>query len=166
MPKSVLSIGVLLVLLFLTGCTMRLVDFTIISTKNIDLARASTFERADNRVEGKDSINIIIFIPTGVPNVKQAIDRAIESVPGAVALVDGVVSYHYFYIPYIFGEQSYIVEGTPLIDPQLAAGKLKSNFIFAKLDRNGDVKELNYLSKKDYAKLHKKVAARAEKKKL
>ncbi len=163
MRKSVQSIVALVVLLCVTGCTMRLVDFTIISTKNIDLARASTFERGDDRVEGKDSINIIIFIPTGVPNVKQAIDSAIESVPGAVALVDGVVSYSYFYIPYIFGQQSYIVEGTPLIDPQLAAGKLKSNYIYAKLDKNGQVKQLSYVSQKEYMKLHKKVAARGEK---
>jgi hypothetical protein len=83
--------GVILFLLWFSGCTTRLVDFTMISTKNIDLSRSADFRRAQQRVKGKDEAMIIIFIPTGVPNMKEAIDRALESVPGAVALVDGVV---------------------------------------------------------------------------
>ena len=46
-------------------------------------------------------------------------DKAIESTPGAVGLLDGVINKHYWYIPYIYGEVSYEVEGTPLIDPAL-----------------------------------------------
>ena len=46
-------------------------------------------------------------------------DRAIESQPGAVALVDGVVSFKSWIIPFIYGQQKYIVEGSPLIDPKL-----------------------------------------------
>jgi hypothetical protein len=75
-----------------TGCTSRLVDFTIISTKNIDLSHAATFQRAQTRVEGRDVVHIILFIPTGIVNLKEAIDRAIGSVPGAVALVTTGVS--------------------------------------------------------------------------
>lgn len=145
--KSLLIAGLVFTL---TGCTMRLVDFTIISTKNVDLARAGTFERGKSRVEGKDEIVIIIFVPTGVPNVKEAIDRAIESVPGAVALVDGVITYKYFYIPYLFGQQTYVVEGTPLIDPKLVSSGLKSNFMIAKLDKNGKMKEFRYVSAEEY----------------
>ncbi|HPN57210.1 MAG TPA: hypothetical protein PLD92_10210, partial [Candidatus Omnitrophota bacterium] len=66
-------IGTFVLSLSLAGCTVRMIDFTILSTKNIDLARASTFKRGAARVEGKDEISIIIFIPTGVPNVKEAI---------------------------------------------------------------------------------------------
>jgi hypothetical protein len=46
-------------------------------------------------------------------------DNAIESVPGAVALLDGVLNHNFWYIPYIYGQESYDVEGTPLIDPLL-----------------------------------------------
>jgi hypothetical protein len=155
-------IGTFFLSLSLAGCTVRMIDFTILSTKNIDLARASTFKRGAARVEGKDEISIIIFIPTGVPNVKEAIDRAIESVPGAVALLDGVVMSHYFYIPYIYGKQAYVVEGTPLIDPQLAAGQLRSNFIFAKLNKDGNVQELRYVNQKEYEKLRKRLVAKGE----
>jgi len=40
-------------------------DFTIISTKNIDLSRGAEFIRSDKRVEGEDKKYIIIIIPTG-----------------------------------------------------------------------------------------------------
>jgi hypothetical protein len=102
-----------------TGCTTRIVDFTAISTKNVDWSKAATFSRASSRVVGKDTAHIIIFIPTGVPNMKEAIDQAIESRPGGVALVDGVVYSKFWWIPYIYGQTSYVVEGTPLIDPAL-----------------------------------------------
>lgn len=163
MRKVLRFSGVFLLLFVLTGCTMRLVDFTILSTKNIDLTRAATFERGAMRVEGIDKSSIIIFIPTGVPNVKEAIDRAIESVPGAVALVDGVVSYRSFYIPYIYGEESYIVEGTPLIDPKLAAADLKSNFMLAHLDKSGKVVKLRYVSQNEYDSVKKHMVAKNKK---
>ena len=102
------------------GCTTRLTDFTIISTKNIDLSRGAEFVRGPGRVEGVDKKHIIIFIPTGVPNAKEATDRAIESMPGCVALLDGVLEYQWFYFPYVYGYNLYRVKGTPLIDPKQA----------------------------------------------
>ncbi|MCH4823374.1 hypothetical protein ML462_09320 [Gramella lutea] len=81
----------LLACILLSSCAYRITDFTIISTKNVDLSRASTFTRNTNRNEGVDKAHIILFIPFGRPHLKEAIDRAIESTPGAVALVDGVV---------------------------------------------------------------------------
>lgn len=114
------NIAILLItLLLLSNCSNRLIDFTIISSKNVDLSRFSDLERGKDRISGKDSKHIVIFIPIGTPNAKQAVDNAIESTPGAVALVDGVLTAHWWYIPYIYGQQSYIVEGTPLIDQKL-----------------------------------------------
>lgn len=101
--------------LSLSACTTRLTDFTIISTKNVEYSKMSDYKRGEHRVEGVDMKHIIFFIPTGTPNVKEAIDRAIESVPGGVALVDGVVYHTGWWIPYIYGQISYTVEGTPLI---------------------------------------------------
>lgn len=166
MQKFLRFNGIFLLLFVLTGCAQRLVDFTILSTKNIDLTRAATFERGAVRVEGKDEISIIIIIPTGVPNVKEAVDRAIESVPGAVALVDGVVSYRSFYIPYIFGQESYVVEGTPLIDPKLAVVERESNFILAHLDKNGNVAKLRYVTQNEYKNVKKHMVTKNENVKL
>lgn len=99
----------------LSGCSPRLIDFTIISTKNVDLAKSDKFKRSKDRIEGKDIIPTILFIPFGVSNLKEAVDRAIEKVPGAVALVDGVVYVRNWYF-LVFGQSGYMVEGTPLID--------------------------------------------------
>ena len=153
MTKLIRFILAMAIAVSLTGCATRLIDFTMISTKNIDWTHAANFQRGKDRVQGTDEVSIIIFIPTGVPNMKEAIDRAIEKIPGAVALVDGVVTQKSWYIPYIFGKFSYIIEGTPLIDPSLAAGKLKTNFIVSRLDQSGAVKEFRYVDEKEYAAL-------------
>jgi hypothetical protein len=141
----------------LSGCVTRLGDFTLISTKNVDLTKGATFKRAQSRVSGEDIAAMIIFIPTGTPNMKTAIDRAIESVPGAVALLDAVLSSKGFYI-ILFGQFGYVVEGTPLIDPALTSqSALPSNRIFTRLDRKGNVIETKYLSKVEYGALKKKL---------
>ena len=106
---------------------------------------------------GEDKVSIIIFIPTGTPNIKQAIDKAIQSVPGAVALLDGVITQKGWWIPYIYGETSYIVEGTPLIDPKLATAEIPSKHIVCKFDKKGNVKELKYVSKEEYDLIKKKI---------
>jgi len=104
-------------LLSALGCRTRVADFTIISSKNIDLSRAAEFVRGDSRIEADDRIHIIVIVPTGVPNMKAALDRAIEATPGAIGLLDGVVYEVGWYIPLIYGTAGYEVQGTPLIDP-------------------------------------------------
>ena len=111
--------GFLIAFLALSGCSQRLLDFTIVSSKNIDLSKGADFKRSPTRVTGEDKKGIIVFVPMGQPNAKEALDRAIEKVPGAVALVDGVITQKWWWIPYIYGENAYEVEGTPLIDPNL-----------------------------------------------
>lgn len=150
--------------LAIAGCTQRITDFTIISTKNVDLSRAATFERARNRVEGEDGAYWILFIPTGFPNLKEAIDRTIETTPGAVALVDGVAYSKAWYI-ILTGYMSYIVEGTPLIDPELAKMERLDNreigkYNYCKYDRKGNIKEFRILSEEEYMDYKNKIIAR------
>lgn len=110
----------MLVLTLLSGCATRLTDFTVISSKNIELSRMGEYQRVSTRVKGTDTVHIIIFIPTGLyPNAKSALDKAIESQPGGIALVDGVITRKGFYIPFIYGRDWYEVEGTVLVDPKL-----------------------------------------------
>ena len=143
-------------LAFASGCSQRLVDYTMISTKNIDLSRASSFTRAKQRVEGKDTIHIIIFIPTGVPNMKEAIDRAIESVPGAIALVDGVLYHKGFWL--LYGQSWYVIEGTPLIDPALVKAPTNpdTGYIVARCDRLGKVERVSHVTQPQYAAIVEK----------
>jgi len=95
-------------LVFLAGCTIRLVDFTVISSKNVKLPTKAK----GKRVTGQDCIPVV-FVPFGIPNMKEAIDEAIESSGEDYdALVDGVVYQlnHFF----IVGQMCYKVEGTPI----------------------------------------------------
>jgi len=157
MKKNVCVLVLVILFVGVTGCSQRLVDFTIISSKNIDLSQAANFKRGQDRVEGKDVTHIIIFIPTGVPNAKEALDRAIESVPGAIALVDGVITAHSWYIPYIYGRSWYVVEGTPLINPKIVSTKSIDKYMVSKLDKDGNVKEFKIVDKANYEQLRNKV---------
>ncbi|MCK4341890.1 MAG: hypothetical protein KAY37_09235 [Phycisphaerae bacterium] len=98
-------------LLFLFGCEQRLGDFTFLSSKNIDLSNLE-MEADENApiVEGEDSKPIIFVFSTGVPNLKEAVDRAIESGRGT-ALSDVSIYYTHWYIPYIVGENKFRVRG-------------------------------------------------------
>ena len=103
-------------MLLATGCAQRIGDFTLVSSKNIDLSKGADFKRASTRVKAIDSVPIILGFPVGLPDMKTALDHAIEQTPGAVALADGVIIRKEFDF-ILFGQLSYEVEGTPLIDP-------------------------------------------------
>jgi len=139
------------VFFLLTGCTTRLIDFTIISSKNFDLANSENFKKDTGRVIGEDSSRIIIIFPTGTPNVKEALDEAIEQVPGAVALVDGVISQYSFYIPFIYGTSAWIVEGSPLIDTSLADIRdFEGKYLISFLNPESNKYETIYTDKSKY----------------
>lgn len=97
--------------LLLSGCTIRVADMTVGSTKNYNLNSAKFVKGA--RVTGEDTAPVFIF-PLGIPNVKTAMDRAIEKNRCAVALSDVVVTQlnHAF----IVGQIGYRIEGTSVID--------------------------------------------------
>ncbi len=92
------------------GCTRRLGDFTLLSTKNINLTNFST-EKAEKcpPVRGVDSRPIVI-LPGPPPNLKEAVDRALES-GNAHMLTNAVIYYRYWYVPYICGEMTFEVKG-------------------------------------------------------
>ena len=160
MLRAMSSIVILSVfLMFAPGCSQRLVDFTVISTKNIDWSQAARFTRWRQRVSGTDYVHVIIFIPTGVPNIKEAVDRAIESVPGAVALIDGVVIQNSFWIPCIYGRNSFIVEGTPLVDPTFANNNgisAETEYAVIHCDKKGDVVKTQFVDKTEYETIRSK----------
>ena len=112
----------------LASCTDRLTDFTVISTKNYPIgnAEAAAITKADKRVKGVDKRHIILCFPFGTPNMKQAIDRAIEAYPGAIGLADGVVKSKYWWA-LLYGQSSYIVEGTPIY-PNTGAAAGNANY--------------------------------------
>lgn len=159
MKKIKLSLIVLISMTFiLSSCSRRILDFTLISSKNVDLTKGASFIRGKNRVEGTDKVHWIICFPTGSVNIKEAVDKAIESTPGCVALLDGVIYTKFWWIPYIYGQQSATIEGLPLIDPSLALNSTQSpTYGKIELDKNGEIKKVESLSSNEYLALKGKI---------
>ncbi len=154
-------------LTLLTGCTQRVTDFTIISTKNVDISALANAKRAGNRITGEDLVHVIIFIPTGVPNLKEAIDRTIESTPNAVALVDGVVYFRSWMIPLLYGQSAYIVEGTPLLmgsrastGRASAATQKGDRFIVSRYDSATKSYQSKNVTKQEFAEMAQQIGYR------
>lgn len=157
MNKRFFCLIILAITLF-SSCKMRLLDFTMISSKNIDLAHAASFQRGPQRVSGKDKIHIVLFFPTGVVNIKEAVDRAIETTPGCVALLDGVIYLKGWYIPLLYGQRAAVIEGTPLIDPSIVMGKrTASTYKTITFDNNGNIKESKEINETQFLSLTKKL---------
>lgn len=104
-------ISLILILVVLGGCASR-GDFTAISGKNVNLSNLKVDRTmSKGRTSGEDCTHIIIFIPTsGPPTLDEALDRALEA-KQANLLLDAVVKWHSFYIPYIYGQTCWQVEG-------------------------------------------------------
>ncbi|NUQ82293.1 MAG: hypothetical protein HUU10_11845 [Bacteroidetes bacterium] len=77
---------ILLIVLLLSGCAQRIGDFTVISTKNYEASKKYT---KVGRFTGKDEVFYFI-IPFGIPNIKNAVDKAIEAGNGTY-LTDAVL---------------------------------------------------------------------------
>ncbi len=136
--------------LVMTSCVTRIIDFSIISTKNIELHKLSNFEKGYKRTRGTGRIYIIVFVPTGKNNLKEIIDKTIESVPGCVALLDGVISVNYWYIPYLYGQAVYEVEGTPLIDPAMVQKSKNTGYRILNFNQNGHICASREVTRKTY----------------
>lgn len=110
MKKVQLLLSAAVCAFMVTSCNQRLIDFTVISSKNVTLRLPD--DAKGPRTVGKD----MKFC--GAPQLKAAVDKAIETAgPGYDALIDGVV----FQRSEIF-RAGWVVEGTPI-----KTSKLKSS---------------------------------------
>jgi hypothetical protein len=102
MKKSTIILSVAIASFMATSCSVRLIDFTVISSKNVTLKLPD--DGKGPRTTGKD------LKTCGQPSLKAAVDKAIETAgPGYDALIDGVV----FQKNEIF-RAGWVVEGTPI----------------------------------------------------
>jgi uncharacterized protein YceK len=111
MRKSLAGGLIAFALILVSGCSSTS-SLTALSTKNVNLADMKLDRtRLKGHGTGQDCVRIFVVVPTGgVPNIKEAIDRAVESLKGNV-LLDARVEYKSFYIPLIYGETCWTVEG-------------------------------------------------------
>ncbi|OGD22173.1 MAG: hypothetical protein A2W03_09790 [Candidatus Aminicenantes bacterium RBG_16_63_16] len=107
-----LASAVIFLILFSISCVHRVLDFTVVSSKNVDM-RVNDSGKGE-RVTGKDGAFWFLFIPLGSPNLKEAVDKAIEGAgQGYDALIDGVI-YSEFYSFLLISLSSFRVVGTPI----------------------------------------------------
>ena len=92
--------------LLLSGCSQRVADLTVASTKNYNI-NGGKFVNGP-RVTGEDSVPVFL-IPLGLPNVKEAADKAIEKDNCAVGLTNVVVTQKNY--SFLFGVLTFEVEG-------------------------------------------------------
>jgi hypothetical protein len=139
----------------LTGCSVRVADCTIASTKNIDFEKLSKSKLGSKRTSGEDMKLIVIVIPAGIPNLKTAVDKAIEAVPGCIALSDVAVYNKGFYIPLVIGSNGYVVEGTPIIDPSSSTGGPSPKVV--RVDMTNQTAQVLNLSSRELSDLRKQM---------
>jgi hypothetical protein len=123
--KLALLLGSALLVL-LGACTTRLGSFTVVSTRNIEWNRAAEYTRGGERVEGADTVHFILFISTKASiDMQTAVDDALDQIPGSVAIVDAVLALRSWSV-LVYGQTSYIVTGSALVDPVLAGNIVES----------------------------------------
>lgn len=120
MKKTLLAVT-LATSVLTTGCSNRMADLTVVSTKNVSEQQLIDSKTQTKRTIGEDKVHIIVFIPTGVANMEEAMDNAIENVPCGIALKDATITHKSFYIPYIYGQSGYEVEGNVVQDNKCLA---------------------------------------------
>lgn len=111
MYKKTTLLTLLLVCIGLSGCSVRMADLTVGSSKNFDLNSGNL--KKGKRVIGED-LYPVILLPFGIPNIKTAMDNAIQKEPCAVGLSNVVINniQHHFLV----GQHGYSVEGDLIID--------------------------------------------------
>ncbi len=99
--------------LVLNSCSVRVAHLTLVSTKTIDLSDIQLDPRKGQRYRGEDCrFNLLGIIPFGLPNLKAAVDKALERGNGNM-MVDEVTDYKNIWV--VIGVISCIdVEGTVL----------------------------------------------------
>ncbi len=90
-------------LLLATGCSTRIAEFSVVSTKNVELSRIDVKKAAVvHDVTGVSREYIIFFFPTGTPTIQQAVDQALRSGGGDI-MTSAKVDAGGWYIPLLFG---------------------------------------------------------------
>ena len=102
------SVTVLLLAMSLVGCTVRIGDFTLASSKNV----GHMSQKGDSVVGEDCSSNILGIIPISgpmMPNLKTAVDKALERAKGDI-IADAVL-WESSIFTLIFNQHCFKVEG-------------------------------------------------------
>lgn len=117
MNKIILPLSISIMAAIFAGCSsVRVLDATIASSKNMDIKKSLHRVDSKKRVTGIDQKTMYVLTLMDFPNMKNAMDNAIEKNSECVGLSDVVVHFEQIYIPFIMHRQRYIVEGNPIYE--------------------------------------------------
>ena len=137
----------------MAGCSTRIGDFTLMSSKNVDLSQLGSYQRSAKTVKGSDSlITVLFFIPVKSKiDLKKALDHALSKIPGAEALVD--VRFDYRKLNFLlFQIDGYVVSGTALVNPKVVdASETTPDKPYLVMDtKDGEHFTKRYISETEY----------------
>lgn len=99
---------ILALALMLSACTVTHGSFTVMSNKIVDIKNFDLGK--SERIKGENMEHIIIFIPTGVPSITNALNDAFDKTDTDI-MTDVTLKSWYWYIPYIYGNAGWEVSG-------------------------------------------------------
>jgi len=95
------------------GCTKRIGDLTVATTKNLNLeSMVIDYNKASKNCEGGDCKIVILGIPIGYPNMEEALDKAMAKCDGN--LMTDIALYKTEWSIILFGGNCIRVKGTSL----------------------------------------------------
>ena len=117
-----LATTLFLLSLIVSGCSTRIADLTLVSTKNIDLMNTQLDSRQGRRQKGEDcKIVLLGIIPLGLPNLEEAVDKALEAGGGNI-MVDQVTEFKETWFV-VATQACMVVEGTVLNIPEVSPNR-------------------------------------------
>jgi hypothetical protein len=117
-----ISAMVLVFITVLNGCATQIGQFTMATTKNVDLSRLGEFSRTTREIKAQDSSIFILGFQVKTAKMNAALDKALSKIPGAVAMVDVRISTKSTPL-LIVRLESFIVSGTALVDPKIVSAE-------------------------------------------
>lgn len=103
-----MNVGVALCLS--SGCAGTTGHLAMASTRPVDLRTVDLDTRSAQHVVGRSCIQVIGVVPIGMPNLGDAVDDTLRQTGGDV-LMNVVVGYDIFDIPFVYGVACYVAEG-------------------------------------------------------
>lgn len=97
-------------LLLLSACVSNVQNFTAISTHSIDTNKELSSGTVIKNIRSYDRQHVVLFIPVGKITLQEAVDNALKQ-NDADILINVKTYVKTWYIPYIYGQSKYIVEG-------------------------------------------------------
>ncbi len=102
--------------LSMSSCTTRLLKLSVAGAKDVNLDQNAHYTAAHNvPTEGTHRGHIFLIFPIGSPNIDHALEDALKTAgPNAVALYNMTLDQTNWYIPFLYGQRIYTVQGDPV----------------------------------------------------